>query len=76
MINLIRGPPKNPRWKIEARASNCADTVSNFTFQTFVLASATAGTTVSATNTAAGSQIGKFVNENFYWLIKSYLEFL
>ena len=32
---------------------------SNFAFQTFVLASATAGTTVSATNTAAGSQIGK-----------------
>ena len=27
MINLIRGPPKNPERKIEARASNCADTV-------------------------------------------------
>ena len=46
---------------------------SNFTFQTFVLASATAGTTVSAANTAAGSQIGKFVNENLYWLINYYL---
>ena len=27
MINLIRGPPKNPERKIEARASICADTV-------------------------------------------------
>ena len=34
---------------------------SNFTFQTFVLATATAGTTVSAANTAAGSQIGKYI---------------
>ena len=49
--------------------------INNFTFQTFVLASATAGTTVSATNTAAGSQIGNFVNENFYWLINSYFDF-
>ena len=35
--------------------------ISNFTFQTFVLATAVAGTTVSATNTAAGSQIGKYI---------------
>ena len=49
---------------------------SNFTFQTFVLAGATAGTTVSAASTTAATQIGKFVNENFYWLINSYLEFL
>ena len=27
MINLIRAPPKNPEWKIEPRASICADTV-------------------------------------------------
>merc|ERR1712223_2254522 len=34
-----------------------------FDFQTFVLASATAGTTVSATNTAAGSQIGNAMGD-------------
>ena len=32
----------------------------NIIFQTFVLATAVAGTTVSAAATAAGSQIGKF----------------
>merc|ERR1712109_358816 len=34
-----------------------------FDFTTFVLASATAGTTVSATNTAAGSQIGNAMGD-------------
>ena len=37
MINLIRGPPKNPERKIEARASNCADTVGTVSFWLYTM---------------------------------------